>query len=252
MAQVSQHFIIRSLYVNFACRQTTTDRDDCCVYTINERKTLLPETRHGPPLAGTLTSVGAGEEHSPPIYRPGSQATILQKFPTAGTLVFYESLDLAQDNENNNVDRIVGRTIRSNIRPCIVDISPHLSSYVVSQFVKPKPPHQYWEEETSQSLVPENRNCLLCENQDSGACRAMPSCVYCEPTVTALCERSTPCLRCTVIKNPFFKCIPGEKYMDECDSCRCTDGHGGWCTDQFCDFRALHIYAIKLSDGEFY
>ena len=70
-------------------------------------------------------------------------------------------------------------------------------SYVVSQFVKPKPPHQYWEEETSQSLVPENRNCLLCESTDSGACRAMPSCVYCEPSVTALCERSTPCLRCT-------------------------------------------------------
>lgn len=73
----------------------------------------------------------------------------------------------------------------------------YILRYVVSQFVKPKPPHQYWEEETSQSLVPENRNCLLCESQDSGACRAMPSCVYCEPTVTALCERSTPCLRCT-------------------------------------------------------
>ncbi|CAG4966461.1 unnamed protein product [Colias eurytheme] len=156
------------------------------------------EPRHGTPMAGTLSSVGAGGEHSPPIYRPGSQA------------------------------------------------------YVVSQFVKPKPPHQYWEEETSQSLVPENRNCLLCESQDSGACRAMPSCVYCEPTVTALCERSTPCLRCTVIKNPFFKCIPGEKYMDECDSCRCTDGHGGWCSDQFCELRALHLYAMKLSDGEFY
>ncbi|KOB78774.1 Uncharacterized protein OBRU01_01413 [Operophtera brumata] len=99
----------------------------------------------------------------------------------------------------------------------------------------------YWEEETSLTLVPENKNCLLCESQDSGACRAMPSCVYCEPTVTAL-----------LIKNPFFKCIPGEKYMDECDSCRCTDGHAGWCTNQFCEFRALHIYAMKLSDGEFY
>ncbi|XP_062532702.1 uncharacterized protein LOC134201583 [Bombyx mori] len=118
--------------------------------------------------------------------------------------------------------------------------------------MKPKPPHQYWEEETSLTLVPENKNCLLCEAQDSGACRSMPSCVYCEPTVTALCERSTPCLRCTVIKNPFFKCIPGEKYMDECDSCRCTDGHSGWCTNQYCEFRSLHLYAMKLSDGEFY
>ncbi|KAJ2945046.1 hypothetical protein O0L34_g1944 [Tuta absoluta] len=129
---------------------------------------------------------------------------------------------------------------------------PGSQAYVVSQFVKPKPPHQYWEEETSLTLVPENKNCLLCEQMDSGACRAMPSCVFCEPTVTALCERSTPCLRCTVIKNPFFKCTPGEKYMDECDSCRCTDGHGGWCTNRFCEFRSLHLYAIKLSDGEFY
>ncbi|KAI8423908.1 hypothetical protein MSG28_012904 [Choristoneura fumiferana] len=129
---------------------------------------------------------------------------------------------------------------------------PGSQAYVVSQFVKPKPPHQYWEEETSLTLVPENKNCLLCETMDTGACRAMPSCVYCELTVTALCERSTPCLRCAVIKNPFFKCIPGEKYMDECDSCRCVDGHSGWCTNQFCEFRALHLYAAKLSDGEFY
>ncbi|CAG9135781.1 unnamed protein product [Plutella xylostella] len=88
--------------------------------------------------------------------------------------------------------------------------------------------------------------------RDSGACRAMPSCVYCEPTVTALCDRGAPCLRCTVIKNPFFVCTPGEKYMDECDSCRCTDGRGGRCSHQHCEFRALHLYAMKLSDGEFY
>ncbi|XP_026315946.1 uncharacterized protein LOC113227260 [Hyposmocoma kahamanoa] len=129
---------------------------------------------------------------------------------------------------------------------------PGSQAYVVSHFAEPKTPHVYWQEETSLTLAPENKNCMLCEAQDSGACCAMPSCVYCEATVTALCERSTPCLRCTVIKNPFFKCIPGEKYMDECDSCRCTDGHSGWCTNQFCEFRALHIYAIKLSDGEFY
>nr|XP_049706054.1 uncharacterized protein LOC110378056 [Helicoverpa armigera] len=66
---------------------------------------------------------------------------------------------------------------------------PGSQAYVVSQFVKPKPPHQYWEEETSLTIIPENKNCLLCEAQDTGACRAMPSCVFCEPTVTALCER---------------------------------------------------------------
>ncbi|XP_039748592.1 uncharacterized protein LOC120625591 [Pararge aegeria] len=155
------------------------------------------ELRRGVPLGGSLSSVGAGAERAPPVYRPGAQA------------------------------------------------------YVVSQLVKPRPPHEYWQEETAQALA-DSRNCLLCEAQDSGACRAMPSCVHCEPTVTALAERSTPCLRCSVIKNPFFKCVPGEKYMDECDSCRCTDGHGGRCTDQYCEFRALHLYALKLSDGEFY
>ncbi|KAJ0171934.1 hypothetical protein K1T71_012697 [Dendrolimus kikuchii] len=129
---------------------------------------------------------------------------------------------------------------------------PGSQAYVVSQFVKPKPPHQYWEEETSLTLVPENKNCLLCEAQDSGACRAMPSCVYCEPTVTALCERSTPCLRCTVIKNPFFKCVPGEKYMDECDSCRCTDGHSGWCTNQFCEFSLISSNKFEGRKDAFY
>ncbi|KPI98580.1 hypothetical protein RR46_04553 [Papilio xuthus] len=179
--------------------------------------------RRAGPAAGTLSSVGSFER-SPPLFRPGSQARSPKSLDVKNTRT-EESVEFKGD----------------------VDVR-----YVVSQYIKPKPPHQYWEEETSLALVPETRNCLLCEAQDSGACRAMPSCVYCEPTVTALCERSTPCLRCTVIKNPFFKCIPGEKYMDECDSCRCTDGHGGWCTNQFCEFRALHLYAIKLSDGEFY
>ncbi|KAG7296487.1 hypothetical protein JYU34_020235 [Plutella xylostella] len=129
---------------------------------------------------------------------------------------------------------------------------PKSQNYMISVPARPRAPHAHWEEETALTRAPDARNCLLCEAQDSGACRAMPSCVYCEPTVTALCDRGAPCLRCTVIKNPFFVCTPGEKYMDECDSCRCTDGRGGRCSHQHCEFRALHLYAMKLSDGEFY